>query len=54
MELIETSVFTRQITSLLTDEEYGDTGAVMKGALGSARFGLPLGRGENAAGPVCK
>ena len=58
MELIETSTFTRQITALLTDEEYGEfqsrlsanleLGALIKGGGGIRKVRVAVGtRGRN-------
>jgi len=59
VELIETSVFTRQITALLSDEEYGDfqsrirdSALLLEMVVGSARFALRLDRREGGAAAV--
>ena len=59
MELIETSTFTRQVTALLSDEEYGgfqsriaanpEIGALIRGGGGIERFALASDREERAA-----
>jgi len=61
MVIIETSVFTRQITALMSDEGYAafqsglaehpDTGLSFPVAVASARFGLLPKDTENAAVP---
>ena len=61
MELIETSTFTKQITALLSDEEYGEfqsriasnpaVGALIKGAAEYARFVWLLDHAAKAAEP---
>ena len=63
MELIETSTFTKQITTLLTDEEYGEfqsrldanpeLGAVIKGGGGIRKVRVALGsRGKSGGARV--
>jgi hypothetical protein len=60
LELIETSIFTRQITALLSDEEYGefqfriaanpDLGALIKGGGGIRKVRVAVGsQGRGAA-----
>ena len=62
MELIETSIFTRQIDVLLSEEEYrglqfriaANPVSVLssKAAVGYGRFALPLDREGKAEAPV--
>ena len=63
MELIETSVFTRKITALLNDEEYGDfqtriaanpgLGALIKGGGGIRKVRVAMGsRGKSGGARV--
>ena len=63
MELIETSTFTKQITTLLRDEEYGEfqsrlaanpeLGAVIKGGSGIRKVRVALGsRGKSGGARV--
>jgi len=63
VELIETSVFTRQITALLTDEEYGEfqsrlaanpgLGALIKGGGGIRKTRVAIGsRGKRGGARV--
>ncbi len=63
MELIETSTFTRQITALLSDEEYGafqyrltvnpGLGALIKGGGGIRKIRVALGsRGKRGGARV--
>jgi len=63
VELIETSTFTKQITSLLTDEEYGEfqsrlaanpqLGAVIKGGGGIRKVRVAVGsRGKSGGARV--
>lgn len=63
MELIETSTFTKQITALLTDEEYGEfqsrlaanpqLGAVIKGGGGIRKVRVAVGsRGKSGGARV--
>lgn len=63
MELIETSIFTRQITALLTDEEYGEfqsrlaanpqLGALIKGGGGIRKIRVAVGsRGKRGGARV--
>ena len=63
MELIETSTFTKQITALLKDEEYGEfqsrlaanpqLGALIKGGGGIRKIRLPVGsRGKRGGARV--
>jgi len=63
VELIETSVFTRQITALLNDEEYGEfqsrlatdprLGALIKGGHGIRKIRVAVGsRGKRAGARV--
>ena len=63
MELIETSTFTKQITALLTDEEYGEfqlrlaanpqLGARIKGGGGIRKVRVAVGsRGKSGGGRV--
>ena len=63
MELIETSTFTKQITALLTDEEYGEfqlrlaanpqLGARIKGGGGIRKVRVAIGsRGKSGGGRV--
>ena len=63
MELIETSTFTKQITALLTDEEYGEfqsrlaanpqLGAVIKGGGGIRKIRVAVGsRGKSGGARV--
>lgn len=60
MQFIETSVFTRQVTALLTDEEYGqlqvalsahpDAGILSQAAEGCGKSVGPSAAGANAEG----
>ena len=63
MELIETSTFTRQITALLADEEYGEfqsrlaanpqLGALIKGGGGIRKVRVAVGsRGKSGGARV--
>ena len=63
MELIETSTFTRQITALLSDEDYGafqsrlaanpGLGALIKGGGGIRKIRMAVGlRGKRGGAPV--
>ena len=63
MELIETSVFTRQITALLSDEEYGgfqlriaanpELGALIRGGGGIRKVRVAIGsRGKSGGARV--
>ena len=63
MELIETSTFTRQVTALLSDEEYGDfqsrlvanpgLGAIIKGGGGIRKIRVAVGsRGKRGGARV--
>ena len=63
MELIETSTFTRQITALLSDEEYGgfqsriaanpELGALIRGGGGIRKVGVAVGsRGKSGGARV--
>ena len=63
MELIETSTFTRQMTALLSDEEYGEfqsrlvanpgLGALIKGGGGIRKIRVAVGsRGKRGGGRV--
>lgn len=63
MELIETSIFTRQITALLDDKEYGafqsrlaanpDLGALVKGGAGIRKIRVAVGsRGKSGGARV--